>query len=309
MADPMQYTGYTYGSDLYRQPTETLADYMQRLAAQRATGVLGGGGMLDTPTPITETDPVLGTVTQSCPAGFTLQNGACVRISRESGMPDTEEERKPFARTSGNKFGYVDPMSLGGLAAMIVPAGGLFLGLNNAEAVKAAQQAAGLEPTGFFNRLGTNPIEESIGTKTINGKDYQVAIGGGVVDKPSVIETVFGSLFGSDVPQGVTSLTPAEAMRRSQMANYMPNIAQPTATTYPVTMPTNFLAQQQQAQEAELQRTMGMMDTLNQLESGAVSGGNSGYYSDSSGNYTGGADYGGWTGVTADGSGNDWNSF
>jgi hypothetical protein len=94
MADPMQYTGYTYGSELYKQPTETMVDYMQRLAKQRAAGLLGGGGMLDTAEPITETDPVLGTVTQSCPAGFTLQNGACVRTSSYEAQDNTDLEKQ-----------------------------------------------------------------------------------------------------------------------------------------------------------------------------------------------------------------------
>ena len=62
--------------------------------------------------------------------------------------------------------------------------------------------------------------------------------------------------------------------------------------------------------DQQVSRMLDMTGTLSQLNSGSISGGDSGYYTDSSGNsYTGGSDYGGWTGVTADGSGNDWDSF
>ena len=47
MAD-LNYTNATYDSSLYKNPTESFSDYMQRLAAQRAAGILGGGGMLNT---------------------------------------------------------------------------------------------------------------------------------------------------------------------------------------------------------------------------------------------------------------------
>lgn len=46
------YTGAQYEASYYKQPNETLSEYMMRLAQMRAKGVLGGGGMLDVkPTP------------------------------------------------------------------------------------------------------------------------------------------------------------------------------------------------------------------------------------------------------------------
>lgn len=56
-------------------------------------------------------------------------------------------------------------------------------------------------------------------------------------------------------------------------------------------------------------RAANMATTISNLNSGATSSGDSGYFSDSSGSYTGGADYGGWTGVNEAGDGNDWDSF
>jgi len=48
MADQPQYTGATYNAEMYKLPTETMSEYLARLAKLRAQGILGGGGMLNT---------------------------------------------------------------------------------------------------------------------------------------------------------------------------------------------------------------------------------------------------------------------
>lgn len=56
MVDQPQYTGATYNAEMYMLPTETMSEYLARLAKLRAQGILGGGGMLDlkeTPTVVT----------------------------------------------------------------------------------------------------------------------------------------------------------------------------------------------------------------------------------------------------------------
>lgn len=94
MADLPQYTGVTYDSTYSRNPEETMYDYMQRLASQRASGVLGGGGMLDTPAAEVTSAP-LGQVTQNCPAGYVLRNGACVPVGSTGGEYEAVERRSP----------------------------------------------------------------------------------------------------------------------------------------------------------------------------------------------------------------------
>lgn len=82
MADLPQYTGVTYDAGYFKQPQESMAEYMQRLAMQRASGVLGGGGMLNTATVDQEiTDKDLGSVQQNCPAGYRWNGNACVLIT------------------------------------------------------------------------------------------------------------------------------------------------------------------------------------------------------------------------------------
>jgi hypothetical protein len=224
MADPMQYTGYTYGSDLYRQPTETLADYMQRLAAQRATGVLGGGGMLDTPpAPITETDPVLGTVTQSCPAGFTLQNGACVRV----GGGDTTEEMPQVSaeeRYKGMRDLLDNPEKAAMLRALIpFGLGNVLLTDNQIEGYVRNAQNEATKAQGFFDYLGGKDGDVVTGsmdrgfwdkTKEFFGADREAApkgyeynpednnwtpiSGGGslVTGQPSIVNSMFSQYIG-----------------------------------------------------------------------------------------------------------------
>lgn len=313
MADPMQYSGYTYAADLYKQPTETMIDYMQRLAKQRAAGVLGGGGMLDTPEPITETDPVLGTVVTSCPAGFALQNGACVRV----GGGDTVEEMPQVSAEERYK-GMRDLLDNQEKAAMmrsLMPwgTGHMFLSDNQIEGYVRNAQNEATKAQGFFDYLTgsdgdvvTGTVERSLWDRITGNEEAPEGYAIGPDGKSYAPIGGSGSLV-----TGQASTMPYSASNPFTGNDYFNQLmaeARANVNTYPVQMPTNFL-QQQQAQEAQLQQTMGMMDTLNQLNSGAVSGGDSGYYSDDSGSYTGGSDYGGWTGVTSDGSGNDWDSF
>ena len=51
------YTGATYNADIYKSPSESLSDYLVRLARMRSAGVLGGGGMLDSDITPTVTTP------------------------------------------------------------------------------------------------------------------------------------------------------------------------------------------------------------------------------------------------------------
>jgi hypothetical protein len=321
MADPMQYSGYTYAADLYKQPTETIIDYMQRLAKQRAAGVLGGGGMLDTPEPapepITETDPVLGTVTTSCPAGYVLKNGACVNVKESNTTADmpqvSAEERYKGMRD------LLDNPEKAAMIRSLMPwgTGHMFLSDNQIEGYVRNAQNEATKAQGFFDYLTgsdgdvvTGTVERSLWDRITGNEE---APDGYVIGPDGKSYAPIGG--SGSLVTGQASTMPYSASNPFTGNDYFNQLmaeARANVNTYPVQMPTNFLAQQeaqQAAQEAQLQQTMGMMDTLSQLNSGSISGGSTGYYSDSSGSYTGGADYGGWTGVTADGSGNDWNSF
>jgi hypothetical protein len=275
MADLPQYTSVTYDPLYSRNPEETIYDYMQRLAAQRASGVLGGGGMLDTPAAEVTSTP-LGQVQQKCPAGYVLRNGACVRADEDAEeMPEfTMEERYKGARM------LLDNPMAAKLARAVIPfkLGNVFLTDKQIEGYVRNAQNEATKSQGFLDYL--------------MGKDGDVVLG----DK--------GTGSGSLVTGTPTEIT--RGMFPEIFDPYKFSATYGQATTYPVPEPVNYLAQQEQ----NLQRTMGMMDTLNQLNSGTIAAGNSGYYTDNGGNqYTGGADYGGWTGVSSDGLGNDFDSF
>lgn len=94
MADPVQYTGVTYDPSYYRSERESMADYMQRLAAQRAGGVLGGGGMLDTPIKELTSAP-LGEVVQNCAEGYVWNGSSCVPVQQNGGGEGTEVKGVP----------------------------------------------------------------------------------------------------------------------------------------------------------------------------------------------------------------------
>ena len=92
-------------------------------------------------------------------------------------------------------------MSPKGLLANIFPGGGMMLAANNAQAVGAMQDLAGVDNPGFWGNLGTN-ARDSIGTSNINDYDYTINLGGGLSD------------------DGKTGLTPAEAATRMAFAQY-----------------------------------------------------------------------------------------
>lgn len=90
MADLPQYTGVTYDAEMYKKPEETMSDYMLRLAKLRASGVLGGGGMLDTAKPAQVVD-----TNTTAPLGQVVVNRP-----RESGLPGAD----PDQRTTEEKY-------------------------------------------------------------------------------------------------------------------------------------------------------------------------------------------------------------
>lgn len=218
MADPVQYTGATYNADLYKLPTESMADYMIRLAKLRASGVLGGGGMLNvaeqpTPTVVTPAAQELGVLKKN--------------ISGNNYEVPTEPEA-PATYSQANNFGYIDPNTASQIGGLFGPLGSAIgYGLaswNNANAVERAQDLAGITPE---DRSGTwfKDLTESIGTKDINNRTYEVSIGGVISDTPSIVER----LFSGAVPNVSTSLTPREANLRANMAGYNTAVATPTA--------------------------------------------------------------------------------
>lgn len=104
MADQPQYSGVTYESAYYKDPNESMADYMQRLAKLRASGVLGGGGMLDIPEPV----KVIAT-DAGAPLGQVVQN----RPTERNFMTDAEKEANGWdMRTNEEKYrDYVNFMA------------------------------------------------------------------------------------------------------------------------------------------------------------------------------------------------------
>ena len=290
MADLPQYTGVTYDAEMYKKPEETMSDYMLRLAKLRASGVLGGGGMLDTAKPAQVVD-----TNAAAPLGQVVVNRPSSGGNYEA---PTNETTAPTVRNSSTNYGLTPDLTKGVASLLPFPfslLAGAGIAYNDSEAIKAAQIAANI-PEDQRTRSWFKGAEDVIGSRDINDKTYQVSIGG-IANDPT--NNIVESLF--NMGNQITTLTPDEARRRASSAQYR---SQPMTFGVPAapTLPTL-------VDEAEALRTLGMMDTLAQLNTGSISGGDSGYYSDSSGSYTGGSDYGGWTGVTADGSGNDWNSF
>lgn len=112
MADLPQYTGVTYDAEMYKKPDETMSEYMLRLSKLRAAGVLGGGGMLDTPTKVI--DPVAAAplgqvVVNTSSSGDGVDNGAVV-----AGKQETNQQK--LDRMMGNTF---DPASLLNLVPVV----------------------------------------------------------------------------------------------------------------------------------------------------------------------------------------------
>lgn len=289
MADKQPaYTGASFNAEIYKSPNESMADYMIRLSRMRSQGILGGGGMFDSGPAPTVTTPDF--YSDETDLGVLKKN---VRQSDSGSSGDGMPEAAPRTYSQANNFGWVDPSIASNIGGLLGPLGSLIgRGLaewNNSSAIERAQDMVDI-PKEDRASAWFKDLTDSIGTKTINDKAYDISLGGVVVDEPNFIER----LFTNTQPTITTSLTPAEANRRANMSLFQSRI--PAVTTTPVN-------------DINVARTLAMNAALNQANSGSTDWGNSGYYSDSSGSYTGGSDYGGWTGVTADGSGNDWDSF
>jgi len=299
MADLPQYTSVTYDPLYSRNPEETIYDYMQRLAAQRASGVLGGGGMFDVNAqiPVEEKSihymPTLGQLVFNNPL---LRDGDN-DIPRAESVPLTEEQR--LANAVDVATGR--DINLPAVAGVVMgPAGKIIDTVATNSRNKIIDDA--------LNSRAYTPEQKE---RILNDRVLldQMLYEGNLSQKAPEDTNRFGVdtwNWGTQVKDAIDNLIdrvtgdnikpPPVAIGRTWAVDPRPQL--PTLG--------NNLAQQ----ERNLQRTMGMMDTLNQLNSGTIAAGNSGYYTDSSGNqYTGGADYGGWTGVSSDGLGNDFDSF
>jgi hypothetical protein len=106
------------------------------------------------------------------------------------------------SRTQLNDYGYIDPFSPQGMIIGAMPGGGVGLTLNNTEAVKTLQRAAGMPETGLLDRIGVDP-RSSVGTLDIGGYDYTINSGGGLS------------------ADGKTGLTAAEARRRASAQDWL----------------------------------------------------------------------------------------
>lgn len=105
MADLPQYTGATYNAEMYKLPNETMSEYMLRLAKLRSAGVLGGGGMLDTPAPaatIPVTAPALGQLTRNVNDGG-VEAGIDTRTPRE--VFESAVRMKNYGLDKGQQIG------------------------------------------------------------------------------------------------------------------------------------------------------------------------------------------------------------
>jgi hypothetical protein len=288
MADLPQYTGASYNADMYKKPDETMSEYMMRLAKLRAQGILGGGGMLDTPT----VDATQVDATTSVPLGQVIKNR--VDGNAASAIADAEflasMQGKPAVRNASTKYGLT-PDWMKGAAALVPFPFGLLAGagivLNDSDAIKAAQIAANIPED---QRTGTwfKGAEDVIGSRNINDKTYQVSIGG-IADDPtnSIIENLFNT------GNMITTLTPDEARRRASSAQYR---SQPIAYAAPqIPMTTGMLTGQTV--------TPDMSNYIVDTGSGLTT---SGSYNDSGDWSWGGTDFSD-PGISGDGS--DWNSW
>jgi hypothetical protein len=179
-------TGYSSG-DLYDQAVAELAERRPGQYAMNQSMFV---------------DPQTGVTPVTFGGGTPEINQDYVSVpNRPGGNYEAPSESNPYMRSTVNDFGYVDPMSPKGLLANIFPGGGAMLMANNAQAVGAMQDLAGVDNPGFFGNLGTN-ARDSIGTSNINDYNYTVNLGGGLSD------------------DGKTGLTPAEAATRMAFAQY-----------------------------------------------------------------------------------------
>lgn len=211
MADPINYSGYTYDQSSYKLPTETMADYMQRLAAQRAAGVLGGGGMLDTPLTNTE----LGTVTQNCPDGYhwDAQANACVKNPDYRNAPG-ENNIQATPLTLQQKFDYMTgkEFDLGGaIASAVIPGAGMMI-----DSARMGDIEKSLADAGYTEKeIAAMKDNELLMGNVLYGDKKFGFEGPYNMDRPWSVEGVVEKLFGRDGdPFGITQ------SRNEQAVNY-----------------------------------------------------------------------------------------
>lgn len=185
MADPVNYSGVSYDSQYYRQPDETMFEYMQRLAQNRAKGVLGGGGMLDA-APLTSTE--LGEVVTRCPAGYSWDGNACVPDGSKASSDGMQVERKSNEELYKGLRQMLDDPEKAAMARALIPMGlgHLFLRDDQIEAAVRNYQNEATAQQGFF--------------------DYMLGKSGDVVEggySPSWLKKTFGDPA-ADTPKGYT---------------------------------------------------------------------------------------------------------
>lgn len=167
MADPIPYTGVSYDTSLYRQPNESMADYMYRLAKTRAGGVLGGGGMLDTASPASAApsaavvDPVAQQITSTALGSTTYGGGDSTTSSGWDRMKTQEQSVAEAMARQAEFYHPNDPSTVIGM--MPIPAAGLF----------------GLAAEGLGNYMDTKTIEgylDKVGFTDQYGEDATKAM-------------------------------------------------------------------------------------------------------------------------------------
>lgn len=184
MADLPQYTGVTYDAGYFKQPQESMAEYMQRLAMQRASGVLGGGGMLNTAAVNQEiTDKELGTVTQNCPSGYRWDGNACVPINVNEGSEPVKSE--PVSKEQAYKGArwLLDNPAAATLLRAVTPLSGLFLNDFQLEGQVRNTQNEATKSQGLLDYLMGNDGDVVLGDRgtgsgsLVTGKETDITRG------------------------------------------------------------------------------------------------------------------------------------
>lgn len=174
-----------YDSSYYKQPNETMADYMVRLAGQRAQGILGGGGMLDAQAPVVGeeiTSAPLGEVQKQCPAGYVLRDGACVPVGNGGGEGEELAPIDKEASYNNTRF-LLDNPALLSLVQANVPLGGILLREGALEGYVRNAQNEATGSQGFFDYLFGRDGDVVLGDKASGGTGTLVGDTAGVVEK------------------------------------------------------------------------------------------------------------------------------
>jgi len=330
-------------SPWYIGADESLVDYYKRLAGQREGGILGTSGLMDKPVKkdketTKEVDPTkgadLGVVKVSDSGdGEPYKDPYEGSDAQAQGFTKEEFDREAMLkRLTGRQYAgqglmYGIPNLLSNWSDREALRSDLLRqGWTEEQIERALANPEYLMATNSLERLGGLPTEEYRREEAGTQDSLFKAAG-------SVVGSIFG-LNDSGPKQSPYSpmVSPAypsfnqgmmaqvQAAQNAQMFDPYGNII-PKGGMFSQDYWVNasaerveaerIAAEQEAARQAEASRQAEMQAALEQANSGGGSSwGDSGYYTDSSGNsYTGGSDYGGWTGVTADGSGNDWDSF